>query len=247
MEASGDIRILIVEDELIIAEDIRTKLISLGYNVTGIAMTADEAERLLESDRPDLVMLDILIKGERDGIDLARLIRENYKIPFIFLTSHADRSTVERARSVLPDGYLLKPFTDKDLFAAIEVAIFRKSDEAEKKYEELPGKILQDCIFIKKDYFLIKVKFDDLLWMRSEGNYLELCCTGDKKHLIRSPLKDFLNKLPAESFLQVHKSYAVNIKHIDAIEYTTISVENHSIPVGRKFIDAIRQALDIDL
>jgi len=86
MEASGDIRILIVEDELIIAEDIRTKLTGLGYNVTGIAMTADEAEQLLESARPDIVMLDILLKGERDGIDLARIIKDHYKIPFIFLT-----------------------------------------------------------------------------------------------------------------------------------------------------------------
>jgi len=247
MEASGDIRILIVEDELIIAEDIRTKLTGLGYNVTGIAMTADEAEQLLESARPDIVMLDILLKGERDGIDLARIIKDHYKIPFIFLTSYADRDTVERARSVLPDGYLLKPFTDKDLFTAIEVAIFRKSAETEKKHEEPTNKILQDCIFIRKDYFLIKIKFDDLMWIRSDGNYLELYCREGKKHLIRSPLKDFLNKLPPDLFLQVHKSYAVNIKHIDAIEYTMISVENKSIPVGRKFIDEIRKTLGVDL
>jgi len=85
------------------------------------------------------------------------------------------------------------------------------------------------------------------MWIRSDGNYLELYCREGKKHLIRSPLKDFLNKLPPDLFLQVHKSYAVNIKHIDAIEYTMISVENKSIPVGRKFIDEIRKTLGVDL
>ena len=248
MEASGDIRILIVEDELIIAEDIRTKLISLGYNVTGMAMTADEAEQILESDKPDLVMLDILLKGERDGIDLARLIREHYKIPFIFLTSHADRDTVERARKVMPDGYLIKPFTDKDLFAAIEVAIFRKSIESKAGIDtsrESPNEVLNDCIFIRKDYLLVKIKFGDLLWIKSDGNYLELFCSGGKKHLIRSTLKDFLNKLPGSVFLQIHKSYVVNINHIEAIEYTHMIIGNNKIPVGRLFIDTIRNTLKI--
>ena len=250
MEASSDIRILVVEDELIIAEDIRTKLTSLGYNVTGMAMTADEAEQSLAAERPDLVMLDILLKGERDGIDLARTIRDHYRIPFIFLTSHADRDTVERASKVMPDGYLLKPFTDKDLFAAIEVAIFRKSimkgpsDDASR---ESPNEVLNDCIFIRKDYLLVKIKFNDLLWIKAEGNYLELFCSSGKKHLIRSTLKDFLNKLPGSVFLQIHKSYIVNINHIEAIEYSHMIVGNNEIPVGRLFVEKIKETLHIDL
>lgn len=249
MEALGDIRILIVEDELIIAEDIRTKLVSLGYIVTGMAMSADEAEYLLQADKPDLVMLDILLQGKRDGIDLARIIREQYKIPFIFLTSYGDRETVERAKSVLPDGYLLKPFTDKDLFAAIEIAIFRKcrvNEPADDRLRESPNEVLNDCIFIKKDYLLVKIKFNELLWIKSDGNYLELFCTGGKKHLIRSTLKDFLNKLPSSLFLQIHKSYAVNINHIEAIEYSHMIIGNDSIPVGRLFIENIKETLHID-
>lgn len=249
MEASGDIKILVVEDELIIAEDIRTKLAGLGYNVIGLAMTADEAEKYLSEEIPDLVMLDIMLKGERDGIDLGRIIRDHYKIPFIFLTSYSDRETVERARSVLPDGYLLKPFTDKDLFAAIEVAIFRKTSQPavpEENQGESLNEIFKDCIFIRKDYLLVKIKFIELLWIRSDGNYLELHCTGGKKHLIRSTLKDFLKKLPDSVFLQVHKSYAVNINHIEAIEYSQVIIANNSIPVGRLFTDDIRKTLHID-
>lgn len=250
MEALGDIRILIVEDELIIAEDIRTKLVSLGYKVTGMAVSADEAEELLQTVRPDLVMLDIMLKGQRDGIDLARVIRGQFKIPFIFLTSYADKDTIERAKTVMPDGYLLKPFTDKDLFAAIEVAIFRRSNvngTADDASRESPNEVLNDCIFIKKDYLLIKIKFSDLLWIKSDGNYLELFCSGGKKHLIRSTLKDFLNKLPGSVFLQIHKSYVVNINHIEAIEYSHMIIGNNSIPVGRLFIEKIKETLHIDL
>lgn len=249
MEASGEIRILIVEDELIIAEDIRTKLVSLGYTVTGMAVAADEAEDLLKSEKPDLVMLDIMLKGERDGIDLARIIKDQYKIPFIFLTSYADKVTIERAKTVMPDGYLVKPFTDKDLFAAIEVAIFRKSrtnGQTDDALRESQSEVLNDCIFIKKDYLLIKIKFNDLLWIKSDGNYLELYCNGGKKHLIRSTLKDFLNKLPPTVFLQIHKSYIVNINHIEAIEYSHMIVGNSEIPVGRLFVEKIKETLHID-
>lgn len=249
LEALGDIRILIVEDELIIAEDIRTKLTSLGYTVTGMAVTADEAEQLLKNNTPDLVMLDIMLKGSRNGIDLAHVIREQYKIPFIFLTSYADRETVEKAKTVMPDGYLIKPFTDKDLFAAVEVAIFRKSsvnEPADENSRTSPNEVLNDCIFIKKDYLLIKIKFSDLLWIKSDGNYLELFCSNGKKHLIRSTLKDFLNKLPSKIFLQIHKSYVVNINHVEAIEYSHMMIGNNTIPVGRLFIEKIKEVLHID-
>lgn len=249
MKADGDVRILIVEDELIIAEDIRTTLAGLGYNVTGVALNADEAETLLAGTKPDLVMLDIRLGGARDGIDLAAVIREKYRIPFIFLTSYGDRETVERAGRMLPDGYLLKPFTDRDLFAAIEMALFRRASAeqgGEKIVAKSSGETMNDCIFIKKDYLLIKVRFTELLWITSDGNYLELHCSGGKRHLIRSTLRDFLHRLPESLFLQVHKSFAVNINHIEAIEYNHLIIGADRIPVGRQYADTIRNILRID-
>lgn len=249
MQAVGDIKILVVEDELIIAEDIRTKLNQLGYTVTGIAISAAEAEQLLTEQKPDLVLLDIMLQGKHDGILLAQSIQDKFKIPYIFLTSYSDRQTIEQAKKVFPDGYLLKPFTDKDLFAAIEVAIFKKNaqNKPETDYLELPNHVLHDCIFIKKENLLVKIKFDDLLWMEADGNYLELHCAGSKKHLIRSTLRNFLAKLPADNFMQVHKSFAVNIKNIDAIEYSQITIANQKIPVGRTYVEKIKAILGIDI
>lgn len=248
MEASGDIRILVVEDELIIAEDIKTKLGELGYNVIGVATTFDEAVNLLEKDKPDIAMLDIMLRGEKDGIDLAEILKKEYKIPFIFLTSYADKATVERARQVMPDGYLIKPFTDKDLFAAIEIVIFKKTRAQNKNggnHDEYANTVLKDCIFIKKDYLLIKIKFDELLWIKADSNYLELHCQNDKKHLIRSTMKDFLKKLPQNIFLQTHKSYSVNINYITAIDHQFILINNQKVPVGRLFLDSVKKKLGI--
>jgi two-component system response regulator LytT len=243
---SGEIKVLIVEDELIIAEDIRSKLSELGYNVTGIATDVKEAEILLKDNNPDIVMLDIILRDGDDGIALAEIIRNQYDIPFIFLTSHADKATIERAKRVKPDGYLVKPFTDRDLYSSIEIAFFKKVDSQlaqEGSSFDYENTVLNDSIIIKKDYLLIKIKFVDLQWIMSDGNYLKLYCSDDKKYLFRSTLKDLLVKLPKSLFLQTHKSYAVNIDHIMAVEYDYIVIGKHHVPVGRLFLQTVRNAM----
>ncbi|MBN1414918.1 MAG: response regulator [Bacteroidales bacterium] len=246
MEPSDEIKVLIVEDELIIAEDIRAKLTGLGYHVVGIATDIQEAEKLLETGCPDIVMLDIVLRDGQDGITVADTIRNRYNLPFIFLTSHADKATIERAKRVKPDGYLVKPFTDKDLYSSIEIAFFRRADNqaTEADYsEDTENRVLHDGIIIKKDYLLIKIKFRDLQWIMSDGNYLRFHCTGNKKYMIRSTLKDFISKVPASIFLQTHKSYSVNINHIDAIEYDYITVGEQRIPIGRSYVQNVRSVI----
>jgi DNA-binding LytR/AlgR family response regulator len=242
----GEIKVMIVEDELIIAEDIRSKLSGLGYNVTGIATDVKEAESLLQKNSPDIVMLDIILRDGDDGIALAEIIRNQYNIPFIFLTSHADKATIERAKRVKPDGYLVKPFTDRDLYSSIEIAFFKKADcqvTQEGSSFENENTVLSDSIIIKKDYLLIKIKFIDLLWIMSDGNYLKLHCCDDKKYILRSTLKDLLARLPKSLFLQTHKSYAVNIDHIEAVEYDYIIIGKNQVPVGRLFMENVRDAM----
>jgi two-component system response regulator LytT len=246
LDTPGEIKVLIVEDELIIAEDIRTKLSGLGYKVAGIATDVKEAESMLQKVNPDIVMLDIILRDGTDGIALADIIRHQYNIPFIFLTSHADKATIERAKRVKPDGYLVKPFTDRDLYSSIEIAFFKKADNQvmlEESSLERENTVLIDSIIIKKDYLLIKIKFTDLQWIMSEGNYLKLHCIDNKKYLVRSTLKDILAKLPTSIFLQTHKSYAVNINHLAAVEYGYVVIGEHQVPVGRIFLQNVRDAM----
>jgi len=115
--------ILIVEDEPLVAEDIAGHLESIGFIVEGIAHSGEEALKRLEEHRPDAVLLDITLDGKLDGIDVAHHINEHYSIPFIFLTSHADKHTVERVKSTKPGAYLVKPFDENDLFTSLEMAV----------------------------------------------------------------------------------------------------------------------------
>jgi len=245
------IKILIVEDELIIAEDIRIQLVKLGYQVTGVAKDFNSALILLEEDTPDLLLVDIVLKGNRDGIELALFVKEHYDLPVIFLTSHADKQTVERARRINPEGYLLKPFQKEDLFTSVEIAFsnFTKrqsSIQASRGFENEQSQVIKNSIFVKKDHLLIKIRFEELKWLRAERNYVELHC-DDKMHLTRSTLKELLEKLPASQFLQIHRSYAINVDHITAIEYSTLFVGKTEIPVGRSFIEEIKERLNLDL
>lgn len=243
------IRILIVEDEFIIAEDLKLQLEKLGYAVTGIAKSYEKAMQLVEEEEPDLMLIDIKLKGEKDGIDLAANVMDHYDFPYIFLTSHSDTRTVERAKKVHPNGYLIKPFEREDLYTSIEIAfanyVQNKAGKQESgNLEEDNNAVLEDSIFVKKDHLLIKIRFDELEWIKSERNYLELHCMG-KNHLIRSTLHDFLQKLPSNLFFQVHRSYAINLKHISAIEYNIIRLGQHEIPLGRSYIEPLKEKLKI--
>jgi two-component system, response regulator PdtaR len=119
------IRILIVEDEPIISDDIESTLTANDYDIAGKAYSSTMALDMLINRSPDLVLLDIAIKGDKDGIDVAAIIREKYHIPFIYLTSFSDKITLERAKPTMPYGYIVKPFKDRDIITSIELAMFR--------------------------------------------------------------------------------------------------------------------------
>jgi DNA-binding NarL/FixJ family response regulator len=119
------IRILIIEDEPIISDDIESTLTTNDYDIAGKAYSSTMALDMLINRSPDLVLLDIAIKGDKDGIDVAAIIREKYHIPFIYLTSFSDKITLERAKPTMPYGYIVKPFKDRDIITSIELAMFR--------------------------------------------------------------------------------------------------------------------------
>jgi len=118
-------KILIVDDEVVVAEAIRRQLRSLGYLVVGVVATGTEAVQLAGDHRPDLILMDIKLKGPIDGIEAAGTIQSRYGIPVIYLTAFSDEETLERARPTLPLAYLIKPFVSSDLRAAVELALFR--------------------------------------------------------------------------------------------------------------------------
>jgi DNA-binding NarL/FixJ family response regulator len=117
------LRILIVEDEPVIAENISMYLDNADFEVSGIAYDSIEAKEQLLTNTPDAAILDVNLESEQDGIDIAGYINEKFQLPFLFLTSYSDKETLERAKKVKPSGYIVKPFNEKTLLASLEIAI----------------------------------------------------------------------------------------------------------------------------
>jgi len=123
----SEIRVLIVEDEVTIANDIANILEGIDYQVSAIAYDSERALNELKHNCPDIVILDINLEGEMDGIDIANIIRSSYEIPFVYLTSYGDKKTLERAKLTRPMGYIVKPFDESDLFSTLEIALYNYS------------------------------------------------------------------------------------------------------------------------
>jgi two-component system, response regulator PdtaR len=118
-------RILIVEDEYIVAMGIKRMLKELGYTITGIASTGEDAIAKAESTFPDVVLMDIMLKGTIDGVEAAKEIKEKFEIPIVYLTAYSDNKILERVKPTEPLGYIIKPFDEKDLYSNIEVALHK--------------------------------------------------------------------------------------------------------------------------
>jgi PAS domain S-box-containing protein len=126
-------KILVVEDEAIVAESLRIKLKKMGYIVISTASSGDEAIKKTEEYLPDLVLMDIVLQGEIDGIEAARQIRTNFNIPIIYLTAYSDEKTLLRAKITEPFGYIIKPFKERELQVAIEISLFKYDMERKLK------------------------------------------------------------------------------------------------------------------
>lgn len=129
-------KILVVEDESIVAMDIKHRAESLGYTVTGITPSGEEALQKVSENLPDLVLMDIVLKGEMDGVEAAQRIRDSFDIPVVYLTAYSDERTLKRAKVTEPFGYIIKPFEDRELHSAVEVALYKHKMESKLKESE---------------------------------------------------------------------------------------------------------------
>jgi len=245
----GKVKILVVEDELIIADNICDILEELGYEVLEPVVSYTEALEILETEQPDLALLDIQLAGRRDGIDLAWKIRDNYNIPFIFLTSNADSRTIERAKKVSPPAYLLKPFNKNDLYTSIEIALYNYSQNKKgtvnekQETKEMDDIVLKDALFVKHKQVFQKVKFEKILFLKSEHVYVNLI-TADKEYLVRGSLSKLIERLP-NYFFKLHRSYIVNLNAIDSIGFINLKIGKHELPFGKGYRAELLSKIDI--
>lgn len=238
------IKILIVEDEVIISKDLSNMLIKMGYEVIGDALNYNEAINILEQDKPDLILIDINLNGPKDGIELAEKIKKDYQIPFIFTTSYADSNILDRAKKTKPINYLVKPFTTEQLFTTIELALFQINHFHDSNEVNESPIIIKGALFVKDKYRYSKVNVDDILWIKSDGNYLEIH-TEKKCEIIRGTMDFITNSLDDKKFFRTHKSYIVNLDYISKIETNLVTVLSKDIPISKKYHEKLINKLKI--
>lgn len=245
-EPISRIKVGIVEDELIIARSISKALDEIGYFYTPSCISFTEALQMIEAEKPDILLLDIQLSGKKDGVDIAQVVNEKYRIPFIFLTANSDAATLERAKKVNPNAYLIKPFTKEELYVSIEIAITnfqsRKTPQADgsRQHTDIPG-----SIFIREHHSFQKVNLHDILFVESEENYVKVFTTGGKRLVIRSTFTDFLSQLPPHLFFRTGRSHAIHLEKIDKIDPTEIHLSGHRIPLGKSYREELYARLGI--
>lgn len=226
-------KIFIVEDDPLIAEDIKLMLEDLGYEVVGKAFNAEAALSKIKTTSPNLLLLDIELAGEMTGIDLADIINLKYQIPFIYLTSFYDSATLEKVKATRPAGYILKPFDENDLNVGVELALAKEkiTSDSEK-------------IFVRVGSKLVSIDPMELCFVQSDDNYCILHTQG-KKYTAHQTLKELFKLIQTYGFQQCHRSYLINFNMITHISEDYAFINNTQIPIGKTYRKDFLKQLNI--
>jgi DNA-binding LytR/AlgR family response regulator len=248
------LNIFIVEDESIVAKDIQNSLTKLGYNVVGFANNGKDAIERITELSPDLVLMDIMIKGTLTGIDVSEKIKEKMNIPVIFLTAYADEGTLSRAKITEPYGYILKPFKEIDLHSTIEMAFYKHQKDAELIKErdflyslvENKDRNSKDILFVKSNSKLVKVYLKDIYFVEALKDYV-IIHTEFGRYTVHSTMKELDKKLGHVEFARVHRSYIARLDKIQSIDTQNVFMDNDkkTIPVGGSYREELMQKLNM--
>ena len=224
----SNIKILVVDDEILIAEDLMDTLISLGFPNIELAHDKNEAIAKLKSFSPDIALLDIRMEKELDGLEIGEFINNSgSKIPFIYITAHSDVAMIKQIVKTKPAGYITKPFKKSDLFAAINLA---------------GNKLEEKKLIIKDGYKNLILDFNDVIYIESEGNYINIFCTN-QKIVSRQPIDGFVSELDESIFLRIHRSYIVNLNKVTKFSKKEVYIGSIILPIARGYIQTVEERM----
>lgn len=230
----SSLRIMIVEDEPVIADEIAITIEDLGYIVASKVLHGKDVVQSFISNIPDLVLMDINLGNGPNGIQLAAEIKQEKNVPLIFLSSYSDKTTIDKAKQVNPDGYIIKPFDEKDLQVAIEIAFYRFEQQQRPAMEEKPETFLiNKHLFIRHKNKLVKLNPGEVIYAEAQSNYT-LVKTEKEKFILSTTLGVIEEKLLPFGFFRLHRSYLANVSKIDAIEEDHVVIGGESVPVSKK-------------
>ncbi|MEX2595026.1 MAG: response regulator [Anditalea sp.] len=242
-------RILIVEDDVSISENIEEILQLLGYSNIDIANSANQAVKEVKKRRPDIVFMDIKLKGDKDGIELGEIIQHMANAPIVYVTSYSDPEIIERAKRTHPAGFIVKPFNTNDIHAMVEIVLYNQrsrpisSDTTSIPTIESPY-LVTDAVYIKADNAFERVDYTDIYYVEANGNMVTIF-SKNRNFTIRKSMKDMEEKLPSNRFLRVQKSFIVQLAQIDNFNTKEINLKTGDVvQVGRQYYNSFLAKLN---
>lgn len=233
-----EIKIFIVEDELLHLKDLSALVEEAGYKLVGHCANADEAFIQIKETQPDVLLVDIALPGVNNGISLSHKVHTELHIPHIFTTSACNDEVVEQAIETRPVGFLQKPVDYGELTATVGLAIQSESQEdaQEDDREEVQGKNGHEILFTRVGNRLIRIKLDQVRFARAASDKYISVNLGKRELTCRIPLKDLLSQKQA-TFIQIHRSAIVNLDYLTEIDEfnMTAIVGNTELPIGRRY------------
>jgi two-component system, LytTR family, response regulator LytT len=229
MPEARNIKVLIVEDEVLIAEDLKDLLNSFGIVEVEMAHSKASAISALKASAPHLALLDIRMEGELDGLEIAEHINSSLKIPFVFITSHSDLATIQKIVKVKPAGYLTKPFKKSDLFAVINLVADENNNSPKK-------------ILIKDGIKTVIFEPGEIDYIEGEGNYINIYA-GRKRVLARQSLESIVQQLDSDKYFRIHRSFVINLERIVHFTKKEVVVGGTKIPIARSILGEFEQLM----
>ncbi len=227
-----DIQILIVEDDMIIGANLSMQLTALGYDILGIVSRGEEAIVHAKIHPPDIILLDINLKGSINGIETAKEIQKFRDIPIIYLTANNDELTFEKAKETHPRAFINKPFNKLNLQRAIALVVEQLKNRPMPRPVAQAMEIVHDRIFVRHNGKMEKLLLNDILYIEADRNYCTIITTAEI-FVLTCTLKTMEDKLPPADFLRVHRSFIVNLKKLDVIADTHLEIGRKVIPIGK--------------
>ncbi len=229
---SDPTRILIVEDDMIIAANLSLQLSNLGYEITGIASRGEDAITQAMDNPPDLMLMDINLKGDLNGIETVSTLQKRHDFPIVYLTANSDEATFSKAKETHPYAFISKPFNRIDLQRTIALVVEKIKDKKEPKEHIHDIEVLKDRIFVRHNGRMEKLLLEDILYIEADRNYCTLI-TDNTNHVLTSTLKTMEEKLPKSTFVRVHRSFIINISKLDVLADGHLEIGRRAIPIGK--------------
>ncbi|MEL7223715.1 MAG: response regulator transcription factor [Cyanobacteria bacterium J06576_12] len=246
----NNLKIMVVEDDPLFATEVEMLLTSLNKVEYQLVDNIEAARRQIQMQSFQLILLDIHLQGPENGLDFGRYLRQNLPtLPIVFMTAHTGGATYEKARSLMPYAFLVKPVELLTLRSIVEAILDRHAPYRTFQYEQFEeyqeNHVLREHLFVKTNNRFSRVQLSDVRVIEADGNYAILYA-NERKYVVKISVKQLLQQLSSQLFIRVHRNFAVQIPYIDNVDFSVneLTLAGKPYPIGSKYKSELAKRLN---